>query len=429
MSAVSASPTRSASRASTPDPGFDVVVLGAGLNALNLCLAFHQEYGIRCTNVMRVDVGMNMWSITTDPVVVGAEASDDELCTALEELAQNRDPQRPALLLTNADSLIAFIDEHRNRLEKHYRLAQIDSQLLDQLADKARFAEICADLGIATPATVVVDFAQQDAPDWNGAEPLPWQYPCVAKAANTAEYHPISMPDKRKVFLLETEQERADLVSRLQTAGFEGRFLFQELVPGDDTTQRSITAYRSSRGHVTLLCAAQVILGEHTPDALGRPAAMITGAHPDLTASAERFLDAVDYVGFANFDVKVDPRDGVEKFFEINPRIGRNSYYVTGAGESVARHIVEDLVHGRDILQVTVTRPVLYSILPVRLLLRYVRDSALRMRIRHLARTAMRNPFRYPGEGLRMRIHALLSGINAVRKYRRFYPRPTETGF
>ncbi len=103
---------------------------------------------------------------------------------------------------------------------------------------------------------------------------------------------------------------------RLRDAGFAGRFLFQELIPGgDDTAERSITAYRSSHGKVTLLCAAQVLLGEHTPpDALGRPAAMVTGDFPPaLTEAAERFLDAVDYVGFANFDVKVDPPAPAER--------------------------------------------------------------------------------------------------------------------
>ena len=33
----------------------------------------------------------------------------------------------------------------------------------------------------------------------------------------------------------------------------------------------------------------QVLLGEHTPEALGRPAAMITGDFPTRTAAAERF--------------------------------------------------------------------------------------------------------------------------------------------
>ncbi|MGY5763694.1 carboxylate--amine ligase [Brachybacterium sp. DNPG3] len=411
------------------DPGFDVVVLGAGLNSLNLTIAFHQQYGMRCTTVVRTPVAMNERTVTTDQLVLGPEATDEQMRDALLDLAARRPAGRPALLLTNADSLIAFIDRYREELERCYLLAQVDGALLARLADKAEFAQLCEELGIGTVPTVVVDFAQAGAEDWNGEEPLPWEYPVVGKAANTAEYHHVSFPGKRKVFFLESPEAHLDLVRRLRAAGFTGRFLFQELIPGDDTAERSITAYRSSRGKVTLLCAAQVLLGEHTPDALGRPAAMVTGSFPSLTEAAERFLDAVDYVGFANFDVKVDPRTGRECFFEINPRIGRNNYYVTATGESVARHVVEDRVHGRDIDQVVVTRPVLYTILPLRLVLSYVLDPALRAHVRSVARTSLRNPFRYGPEGLWMRAYSVVSGANFVRKFRKVYPRPTETGF
>ncbi|MCS6712541.1 carboxylate--amine ligase [Brachybacterium sp. EF45031] len=417
--------------ATTPpaDPGFDVVVLGAGLNSLNLTIAFHQQYGMRCTTVVRTPVAMNEHTVTSDLLVLGAGASDEAMRDALLELAAARPQGRPALLLTNADSLIAFIDRFRADLEPHYLLAQVPAATLERLADKAEFAQICEELGIATPPTVIVDFSRAGEPGWNGEEPLPWSYPCVGKAANTAEYHHVRFTGKKKVFFLENAEQKDALVRDLRAAGFTGRFLFQELIPGDDTTLRSVTAYRSSRGRVTLLCAAQVLLGEHTPDALGRPAAMMTGSFPTLTAAAERFLDHVDYVGFANFDVKVDPRTGAECFFEINPRIGRNNYYVTGAGEPVARHVVEDRVRGRDIAQVVVTRPVLYSILPTALVLRYLRDPQLRATVRRLARTALRNPFRYRPEGLWMRTYATVSGLNFVRKYRAVYPRPTDTGF
>ncbi|MFQ6486110.1 carboxylate--amine ligase [Brachybacterium epidermidis] len=411
------------------DPGFDVVVLGAGLNSLNLTIAFHQEYGVRATTVVRTPVAMNQHTVTSDQLVLGPGANDEQMRDALVELARARPAGRPALLLTNADSLIDFIDRFRPELEQHYLLAQLDGALLARLADKAEFAEICTELGIDTVPTVVVDFSRAEQPGWNGKDPLPWEYPVVGKAANTAEYHHVDFPGKRKVFFLESEEQKDELVTSLRAAGFTGRFLFQELIGGDDTAQRSITAYRSSRGKVTLLCAAQVLLGEHTPDALGRPAAMITGHFPSLTAAAERFLDAVDYVGFANFDVKVDPRTGRECFFEINPRIGRNNYYVTATGESVARHVVEDRVHGRDLDQVVVTDEVLYSILPVPLVMRYLRDPRLRLRVKRAARRALANPYRYRPEGLWMKAYARVSGLNFVRKYRKVYPRPTDTGF
>ncbi|MCG7426357.1 carboxylate--amine ligase [Helcobacillus sp. ACRRO] len=412
-----------------PRDDFDVVILGAGLNSLNLAIAFHAQYGMRSTFVMRSSVAMNEKTVTADAVALPLGTSDEEFAEALVELARRRPAGRPALLLTNDDTLIAFIDRFRDQLEPHYLLTQIPRSLLDQLADKAEFAEICAGLDIPTPPTVTVDFSRAGQEGWNGHEELPWQFPVVAKPARTSDYAHVDFPGKRKVFMLESEQERRDLVESLTNAGFRGRFLFQELIEGDDTTLRSITAYRSTRGRVTLLCAAQVLLGEHTPEALGRPAAMITGSFPELTAQAERFLDHVDYVGFANFDLKVDPRTGEAYFLEINPRIGRNNYYVTGAGEPVSRHIVADRIDGVDLDQVVVDREVLYSIVPRLWVRRYIRDRHLRRRFDRIARRALRNPFRYGPERLWIKAYSVVSGANFVRKYLRVYPRPTDSGF
>lgn len=404
------------------DPGFGVVILGAGLNSLNLTIAFHQEYGLVSTVVCRVPVAMNEKSVTSRTVVLGADASDEAMRDALLMVATEHGTG-PQLLMCNADSLVEFIDTYRGELEEHFLIPQISQEQLLRLGDKAEFAEVCATLGISTPRATIVDFSRDV--DY---EPPPDGYPCVAKASSTAEYGRISFPGKKKVHLLRDEAEHRELLRKLRESGFTGRFLFQELIPGDDTASRSVTAYRSSRGKVTLLCAADVLLEEHTPEALGRPAAMITTSAPELTATAERFLDAVDYTGFANFDVKVDPRTGTEYFLEINPRIGRNNYYVTAAGGRLAHHVIEDQVYGHDLEQHVVTRPVLYSILPILLVQRYLRDKAQRRYVRKLARRSLANPFRYRPEGVWMKAYAHASGANFARKFMRHYPRPTRTG-
>jgi D-aspartate ligase len=145
---------------------------------------------------------------------------------------------------------------------------------------------------------------------------------------------------------------------------------------------------------------------------------------------ARAFLAATGYRGYANFDLKVDPRDGRFAFFEVNPRIGRNNYYVTAAGANVARFVVADHVDEVAIEPVTVRREVLYSVVPVRLLLHYVREPQLAATVRRLAPGTV-HPLAYwaADGGAKRRAYVAAAKLNQVRKFRRWYPEPTGTGF
>jgi D-aspartate ligase len=92
---------------------------------------------------------------------------------------------------------------------------------------------------------------------------------------------------------------------------------------------------------------------------------------------------------------------------------------------------VEDRVEGRAVPPVVVDREVLYSILPHRLLLRYVRDPQLAARVRGLIATrATAHPLRYRRDlSPRRRFYVLAAAVNQIRKFRRWYPEPTDTGF
>ena len=183
-------------------------------------------------------------------------------------------------------------------------------------------------------------------------------------------------------------------------------------------------ADHSDTEHVQL-----VLLEEHTPGALGNPAAMITQDMPELFAQAERFLTHVGYRGYANFDVKVDPRDGQPKFFEVNPRVGRNNVYMTAAGANIALPAVADHLQQRSIEQIRPTREILYSIIPRTLLWRYVTDPSLRSRAKAIAKRATVHPLLYRPEGLKRRAYVAAAMANQVKKFAQHYRSPSADGF
>ena len=113
--------------------------------------------------------------------------------------------------------------------------------------------------------------------------------------------------------------------------------------------------------------------------------------------------------------------DGRELFFEVNPRIGRNSFYLTAAGANPMAVMLKDLVLDQRDEPIEVTRQVLYSLVPDGVIARYVSDEALRRKAKGLGRGI--DPLRDPAErSLRRRVTIELQRLNHYRKFARNYP-------
>ncbi|MCE0487471.1 carboxylate--amine ligase [Ornithinimicrobium sediminis] len=413
--------------ASTSEPDFDVVLLGTDIGIYALARAFHERYGLTSTVISRVVAGPINWSSFIETVELGEDAQRADTLAALERVgAERKAAGRTTLLLSNADSFSRMLSEQAEWLSQWYVVPAVDGPVLDMIADKIEFGRVCEELGIPVPRTLVQDFGTADDPGWT-PDTVDLTFPVVAKPAVGAAYEGLRFEGKNKIYKVDTPEELLDIFARVRRAGFRDRFVVQELIPGDDTAMRSITAYVDQRGEVTLLATAQVLLQEHQPLAIGNPAAMVTTPYPDLMEQAARLLQHVGYRGFANFDVKVDPRDGVAKFFEVNPRIGRNNYYVTAAGANVAEFITGDLIQGRELDQVVVRNEILYSVLPMFLLRRYL-SPELKTLVKKVTRKGVFHPL-VTHDSLKRKAYVAAAKANYVKKYATYYPRPTDSGF
>jgi len=412
-----------------PAPEVDLVLLGGDIGIYALARAFHEKYGTVATVVTRKVAGPVADSSILRTVEIGMGASEEDMIQALLRVGRDK-AARPGgtrpVLLANADFLVALMAAHRKELGELYHLPLLADEVLHAVADKATFSQICTEIDVPTPRTEVLDFSSGTAPE---VPELDLGWPLVAKASRSSAYNAVSFPGKRKVFEIEDRHQLMDLVARLTAAGYRDRFVLQEMIPGDDTAMLSVTAYVDSQGAVTLLGGAQVLLEEHTPGALGNPAAMFTTDLPEVFDQSVRFLQHSGYRGYANFDVKIDPRDGVGKFFEVNPRIGRNNYYMTAAGANVAEPVVADLIEERELHRLVPREEVLYSIVPWMLLRRYIVDPDLRARVREIGRRRTVHPLAYGVEGAKRRSYVLAAKANQIKKFLQHYPRPSADGF
>ncbi|MFC0358968.1 MULTISPECIES: hypothetical protein [Kytococcus] len=409
-------------------PAFDLVMVGGDIGVYALARAFNDRYGTVPTVVSRVETGPVMRSDIINHHLIGEDKTSQDTIDELVRIGKEHHGRHPLVLLTNQDTIVRMVMERVDELAPYYTIPMPGVDLLDRISDKVEFARACDELGIPHPATQVVDFSGAAADGWT-APAVESPFPVVAKPATTSQYETLKFPGKKKVYFLDTQADYDDMVRVLRAAGFTGQFLVQQLIGGDDTYMRSVTAYRDQFGETTLLCSAHVLLEEHSPTALGNPAAMFTTALPDLWESAVKFLDHMDYKGFANFDVKVDPKDGTGYFLEMNSRIGRNNYYVTAAGANVAEFVVTDVVENRPHAPVRVENEILYTVLFKPFLMRYVLDPALRERVNAAARNGIHHPLWNRKDSLWRKGYTLVAMANHVRKFLKYYPKPSSHGF
>ena len=180
--------------------------------------------------------------------------------------------------------------------------------------------------------------------------------------------------------------ELEQILTGVYSSSYDDAMIVQDFIPGDDTRMRVMNCYSDRAGRVTMQCLGDVVLEEHTPLGIGSYGAIMTGYNEDINARIRGFLEEIGYVGFSNFDLKYDERDGSFKLFEINPRQGRSSYFTTASGKNLARYLVQDVLEQRsepcDIA--TLDDEVLWTMIPLDVIRTYTSGAETLARIERL---------------------------------------------
>lgn len=400
---------------------FRAVVLGGDIGAYSLARHFHANHQVVPTVVSGASTGLMARSQIMRHVTETRLDDPDVLVAVLRDLAP--DDGVPTLVVASADRLVATLVGVADRLPGHVRVPYVGPGLLRRLTDKASFSRLCEELDIPHPRTVVVDCSTDEDPDTSALT-----FPVFAKAASTVAYHSVRFAGKSKGFVVADRAELLDLLRRVRGAGYREAFLVQDLIPGDDSGMRILTSYADRGSRVRAAAFGRVLLEEHAPTAIGNPAAILTDVDETSAAHARRLLEHVGWTGWANFDLKHDPRDGRTVFFELNPRLGRSNFYVAAGqmdpvGPYVREHVLGQEPFGPG--DRTEAEPGhLFTVLPRPLLMRYLVDDGLRARVREAYRRGrVHDPLWYAAERDPRRLAYLAaSHANQFRKFARHYP-------
>lgn len=422
-------------RSTKTPPPFQPIILGGDIGTYGLVRSFFEGWGVKSLVVTSMVLGPIQNSRLLKPVIVeGDDDSHEDFIGKLLEigpLLKKKWPDTPLVLMANSDTNVVNIQNHADQLREFYLFSFPSLETIAETNDKAGFAKLAEKHGMNVPRTLEINLDDGlDAVKKQVGEAFS-QYPLIIKASRSYGYEQLHWPGKAKVYTAGDTSEAAEILQTLEehTAGHPQarHFVVQPRIEGNDTFNLSLTAYVDGRGEVSFLGAAHVLLEDHHPTALGNPAAMITETYPELFRQAEAFLVGENWRGFANFDVKVNRGTGEAFFFEVNPRIGRNLYYNTAAGNNPMFALVNDLLKGESTPINDNPDTVLYTVLPRSLLLAYT-TGRVRAQVKELWRGKHFHPLLAPGERewslryVKRRFYVWVSTWNHWRKFLQNFP-------
>ncbi len=319
------------------DQPFVPLLLGADINVYSMARAFHEAYGVKTVAYGLYPSGPCYGSAIIDYRVSERNSDPDKVLENARHVAAQF-PDKTILLLGCGDDYLTAISSNLGKYPENVIAPYVPLEQMEGLIHKERFYDLCDKYGIDHPKTFVYK------PGMGMDFELPFDGPFAVKPAESATYWDHPFDTQRKGYILQTREEVNAVLKEIYDHGYEDSMIIQDFIPGGDENMRVLTCYSDAAGKVRLMCLGHVLLEEHPRHGVGNHAVIITEPGGALYETFRNFLEDIHFVGFSNFDIKFDPRDGKFKAFEINCRQGRSNYYVTGAGHNLAKFLVEDRV-------------------------------------------------------------------------------------
>lgn len=394
------------------------VIIGTDLNAYTMAASFHDSYGIEPVLVGKIPMRFTEGTSFIQKIHYNDKLTEPKVFKEyLNEIASVYYNSYDSLILIGAnDVYVNLIIDYQDELKDYFLFNYISKNLRDTLFYKKNFYDFCKQNGIDIPHTVYYNCANP------GPIPTDFDFPMVVKPSDVVEYQEKGLHSINKLYFLDSQAELEYTINDIVEKGYENDLILQDFIPGDDTNMWDSVYYGDRNGKGQLITLAQVLLQERESYLVGAYTALVTRYNEAVMHKLATFLEDAGYTGFANFDLKLDPRDGRIKVFEVNIRQGRSSSYIDFAGHNMAEYIVEDLIYHKEKPMTYLKTDLLYSVVPNFAVKQFIDDEELKSEISNLIKQKkVANPLIYKGDkGFKRRMQMRLRRLNYYNKYRRY---------
>lgn len=321
---------------------FTPILLGSDINVYGMARSFNEAYGIKVKAMADVQLAATRYSKIVDVELHHGFSADPTFMDVMRKKMEiYKDHKEPVILIACGDGYAELLSKHKEELSKVFIVPYIDYDLLEKLISKEGFYEVAEEYGLPYPKTKIITMDDYKSGKYTD---VPFQFPVELKPEDPVSWLNCQFEGRKKTFTIHDENEFKDIVGKIYTNGYTEDLILQDFIPGDDSNMRTLNAYVDKNHQVKMMCLGHPLLEDPTPQSIGNYMTILPAYDEELYEQVQAFLEKLNYTGMANFDIKYDTRDGQYKFFEINLRQGRSSFYVTLNGYNLAKWYIDDYV-------------------------------------------------------------------------------------
>ena len=247
------------------------------------CLAQHSKY---CTKYFRCP-----------------PFNTQEFINFLISLAKKESLQGWFLIGSN-DHIIENLSQHQEMLSSYYTMLVPAKENLYNIINKAKLLEIATQCGTHIPATCYLNSMDKV---------VHFRYPLLVKGCHGLSFYKAT---HQKAIQVDNEQQLKSIITKLQP--FANDVMIQELIPFNKNNRVVSFTCFAVDGEIKTYWMGQKIR-EH-PIKYGTATMSQSVWLPEILKEAQPLVRTLRYTGCCEIEFMLDPRDGLYKLIEINPR-------------------------------------------------------------------------------------------------------------
>lgn len=240
--------------------------------------------------------------------IVRAELSGEALMQALVELGSSLDQK--AVLVPCTDLSVLTIARRKGELEQAYHIALPETDVVELLTDKARFAAYAKEQGLPIPKTMLL-VSREDAQEAAGS----LRFPLVVKPpVKTALWERRA---REKAYKVENDSDLLALYDRVGDAA--DVLVAQEWIRGSEGDHFTCNAYLDREARPVVTFVTRKI--RQWPPQTGQGSLAVESRNDAVRDETVRLFSGIGFWGLAYLELKRDPETG--EHLIVEPNIGR----------------------------------------------------------------------------------------------------------